>query len=96
MRPDREDQKIVKLAFNERQANQGPGTVIETTSPVTLLNVAIGEAFKLEFFRMTGKVFSDESMQLSDAEVLKLPTILIQLKVSHVAMVLSTLLCNKF
>ncbi len=81
VQPDREDQEIVKLEFNKRQANRGPGTVIETTSPVTLLNVAMENSFKLEFMRMVGKAFSYDAMEFNDAEVLNLPTILVQLKV---------------
>jgi len=80
--PDKVNARTVKLDFAKFKANKGPGSVIDTTSPVTLLNAAMEDSFKLEFFRMTGKAFSYESMALSDTEVLQLPTILIQMKTS--------------
>lgn len=76
------DQKIIRVVFRKDSANSGPGTVIDTTYPGTLLNYRIGNAFKDEWFSITNKQFFSSPVSLSDQELRKLPTILVQLQSS--------------
>jgi hypothetical protein len=80
--PFSESQKVVKLFFDKDAANSGPGTVIDTSYPGTLLNVAILNSLQNEWFVMTGRPYLDVPISLTEEEMLSLPTVLVQLKTS--------------
>ena len=80
--PDQTNQKVVKLVFDKDAANSGPGTVIDTTYPGTLLNFEVGDSFNTEWYEMTGQPYSYNLLSLTEEALLRLPTILVQLKTS--------------
>lgn len=80
--PDDSRQRVTKLIFDKTAANFGAGTVIDTTYPGTLLNFSIGNSFRSEWKKMTGKTYTTDPISLTPTELLGLPTVLVQLRSS--------------
>jgi hypothetical protein len=78
--PLSQEQKVVKLFFDKIAANSGPGTIIDSSSPYTLLNTSLLNSVKVEWLAMTGLPYPNAPISLTKEEMLSLPTVLVQLK----------------
>ena len=78
--PLSQEQKVVKLFFDKIAANSGSGTIIDSTSPYTLLNISLLNSLKAEWLAMTGLPYLNAPTSLTKEDILSLPTVLVQLK----------------
>ena len=79
---DRLDQKMQKLDVDVVEMNSGKGVIIDSGTTDTYLHVSIAEQFKLAWDTATEgrwKFSNDRSIELDGEQLLRLPTILIQM-----------------
>lgn len=73
---------VVKLNFDANAFNAGNGgTIVDSGLPLLVFDQSIQETFLTEWKKMVGAEFSFGKLILTEDDVLKLPTLILQIKV---------------
>jgi len=79
--PDRENQSVVRLNFDEEKFNEkNGGTILDSGVPLLIFDESIQESFLAEWKKMVGTDFTFGKMLITENDVKAFPTLIIQIR----------------
>ena len=77
---DPSTQEMIRVPLSAEEINSGKGVIVDSGTTDTYLHRSMKEPFERAWRTVTGKAYTNRGVHLSRAELLRLPTILLQLR----------------